>query len=95
MLTDRKVSEKLSEKFHCLKMHRFVNLLLLVSIFVLNVHCDKLLVRQTANGPIEGITQTSSLGQMYYAFKGVPFAEPPITGRDPYTGEQVDRRFKV
>lgn len=39
--------------------------------------------------------EISSLGQTYYAFRGVPFAEPPITGVDPYTGEYVDRRFKV
>ena len=67
----------------------------ILSIFLLalSVQCD--LIRQTANGPIEGIEQTSSLGQKYYAFRGVPFAEPPITGIDPYTGEPVDRRFKV
>lgn len=53
------------------------------------------LIRQTANGLVEGIEQVSSLGQKYYAFKGIPFAAPPITGIDPYTGERVDRRFKV
>lgn len=55
---------------------------------------DESPVRQTSNGPVEGITLTSSLGQKYYAFKGIPFAEPPITGKD-HTGEYVDRRFKV
>lgn len=64
-------------------------------LLALSVHCESPLIRQTTNGPIEGFEQTSSLGQKYYAFKGVPFAEPPITGRDPYTGEIVDRRFKV
>lgn len=52
-------------------------------------------IRQTTNGPIEGVEETSSLGQKYYSFRGIPFAEPPITGTDPYTGEEVDRRFKV
>lgn len=69
----------------------FLSLLLL-----LYVGCNNLsTVRQTKNGPIQGIEMTSSLGQKYYAFKGIPYAEPPITGIDPYTGEQVDRRFKV
>lgn len=52
-------------------------------------------IRKTLHGPVEGIAETSALGQTYYAFRGIPFAQPPITGRDPYTGEQVDRRFKV
>lgn len=56
---------------------------------------DESCVRQTSNGPVEGIVQTSALGQKYYAFRGIPFAEPPITGTNPYTGELVDRRFKV
>lgn len=59
------------------------------------LRCTSSTIRQTDNGPVEGIEQMSSLGQKYYAFRGVPFAEAPITGRDPYTGEQVDRRFKV
>lgn len=60
-----------------------------------SVYCALSTVRQTLNGPIEGVEQISLLGQKYYAFKGVPFAEAPITGTDPYTGAQVDRRFKV
>lgn len=52
-------------------------------------------IRQTANGPVEGIERMSVLGRKYYAFRGVPYAEPPITGPDRYTGEEVDRRFKV
>ena len=51
-------------------------------------------IRQTLNGPVEGIEQTTALGQKFYSFRGIPFAEPPITGIDPYTSEQVDRRFK-
>lgn len=53
------------------------------------------IIRQTQNGLVEGVEQYSSLGQKYFAFRGIPFAEPPITGMDPYTGDQVDRRFKV
>lgn len=64
-------------------------------LLVLRVYCDSTIVVRTANGPVEGIEQTSSLQQKYYAFKGVPYAETPITGKDPYTGKQVDRRFKV
>lgn len=52
-------------------------------------------LRQTTHGPVEGIEETSVLGQKYYAFRGIPYAAPPITGIDPYTGEKVDRRFKV
>lgn len=56
---------------------------------------DLLTLRQTTNGLVEGIILTTSLGQKYYAFRGIPFAELPIAGLDPYTGEYVDRRFKV
>lgn len=52
-------------------------------------------IRQTNNGPVEGIEQTSFYGTKYYSFRGIPYAEVPITGIDPYTGEQVNRRFKV
>lgn len=70
-----------------------VSLALLV--FVQNVQCDLLAIRQTSNGPIVGIELMSSLGQKYVAFKGVRYAMPPITGTDPLTGDRVDRRFKV
>lgn len=56
---------------------------------------DSPLIRQTSNGLVEGIEKTTSLGQKYYAFYGIPYAAPPITGIDQYTGEKVDRRFKV
>lgn len=72
-----------------------VSILQSLLLLVLGVYCDLTIVKQTNNGPIEGIEQTSSLGQKYYAFRGVPYAETPITGKDPHTGEQVDRRFKV
>lgn len=62
-------------------------------VLVLSVSCFGL-IRHTVNGPIDGILQTSSLGQKYFAFKGIPYAEPPITGID-YDGKFVDRRFKV
>lgn len=68
---------------------------LFILLLVRNMSCDSPTVRQTANGPVEGIELISSLGQKYYAFRGVPYAEPPITGIDPYTGKNVDRRFKV
>lgn len=72
-----------------------IHVIFFTFLLVLNGQCKSSTIRQTTNGPIEGIEQTTSLGQQYYAFRGVPFAEPPITGQDPYTGEQVDRRFKV
>lgn len=64
-------------------------------LFALSVNCDSPTVKQTANGPIEGKEETSSLGKKYYAFKGIPYAEAPITGEDPHSGQRVDRRFKV
>lgn len=69
----------------------FVSLLL----FTKNVCCGTPTLRMTTNGPVKGIEETSMLGQNFYSFKGIPFAAPPITGIDPYTGEYVDRRFKV
>lgn len=68
---------------------------ILLQFLAINVLGNLPTIRQTLNGPVEGIEQTSAMGQKYYAFLGIPFAEPPITGLDPYTGDQVDRRFKV
>lgn len=69
---------------------------LILLLFSLSVHCNPAtLIRRTLNGPVEGVERVSSLGQKYYAFEGIPYAAPPITGMDPYTGKQVDRRFKV
>lgn len=62
---------------------------------VSDVQNDSPLIRQTSNGLVEGNEKISSLGQTYYAFYGIPYAAPPITGIDPYTKESVDRRFKV
>lgn len=72
----------------------FCTLLSLPSILFV-AQCDPTTVRVTANGPVEGIEQMSSLRQKYYAFRSIPYAEAPITGKDPYTGQYVDRRFKV
>ena len=77
------------------KMLRFFFISLSFFVFVPNLLCNPSLIKQTLNGPIKGIELTSSLGQKYLAFKGVRYAMPPITGFDPFTGEKVDRRFKV
>lgn len=87
-------------------MHRKVLVTLLIVVLVLSAVLLFVLlndespptsttIRRTANGPVEGLVEISSLGQKYYSFRGIPFAEAPITGKDPYTGEQVDRRFKA
>lgn len=76
-------------------MKRLFSVLASFLAIILNVHCNPSTIRQTANGPVEGIEQTTLLGQKFYAFKGIPYAEAPLTGADPYTGESVDRRFKV
>lgn len=65
-------------------MYDLVYVLLSLALMVL-VKSESPTIRQTANGPVEGIEETSSLGQKYYAFRGVPYAEPPIS----------ERRFKV
>lgn len=72
-----------------------------VSIFFLLLENDSCslpilpTLRQTTHGPVEGIENKTVFGNTYYAFRGIPYAAPPITGIDPYTGEKVDRRFKV
>lgn len=89
------LSMKIHREFNIENMNKLVCVLLSLLLMVLNVCCDTMTVRETSAGPVEGIAQTSSLGRKYVAFRGIPFAESPITGTDPYTGEQVDRRFKV
>lgn len=76
-------------------MHKIILVSLFFVSLVLTVHGLLPLIRQTTNGSVEGIEQISSLGQKYYAFRGIRYAEPPISGIDPYNGEKVDRRFKV
>lgn len=70
---------------------------LLLAWCLMQVQCDSLpsIIRRTQNGPVEGIKMRSALNQSFHAFLGIPYAEPPITGTDPYTGEQIDNRFKV
>ena len=80
-------------KTYCQKMFGIIFVTLL--LFIKNVYCCTPTIRNTTNGPVEGIEETSVLGQKYYSFRGVPFAAPPITGIDRFTGESVDRRFKV
>lgn len=84
----------LREKFLYLKIQRLVVWPLMMLLLVPNVYSSSPVFR-TINGPVEGVEQISSLGKPYYAFRGIPYAEPPITGIDQYTGEEVDRRFKV
>lgn len=77
-------------------MHQLIGWSFLLFTLSPSVYCDfGATLRQTSNGPVEGTERISSLGQKYYSFIGIPYAEPPITGSDPYTGEHVDRRFKV
>lgn len=83
------------DNWQLLRMFKLTEVFVSLSLFVFNVDCSLPTVRQTQNGPVEGIEQISILGHKFYAFKGIPYAEPPITGIDPYTGKQVDRRFKV
>lgn len=74
----------------------FVSVLIVLLPSIKNgTHSDSPLIRQTTLGLVEGIENKTSLGLKFYAFRGIPFAEPPITGIDPCTGEWVDRRFKV
>lgn len=77
------------DRIHC------VSSSLILLLFASGGHCNPPTLRETSNGPVKGIQRISSLGQKYYAFEGIPYAEAPITGTDPYTGEWVDRRFKV
>ncbi|XP_031639929.1 esterase B1-like [Contarinia nasturtii] len=76
-------------------MLKLLSELMRIAFLMSAVQCDELTIRKTNNGPVEGIKQTSLLGKKYYAFRGIPYAEAPITGKDPYTGAEVDRRFKA
>lgn len=76
-----------------IKMSATVSLSLLLMLQY--VTCARPTLRQTVNGPVEGVEMRTSSGKPLYAFISIPYANPPITGRDPYTGEVVDRRFKV
>lgn len=77
-------------------MSEIILVILTLLLLAINAHCNNSpTIRHTINGPIEGIQKTSIMGQKYYAFFSVPYAEAPITGTDPYSGKQVNRRFKV
>lgn len=79
-------------------MSEIIYILLTLSLLLCNVQSagpPTKTIRQTANGFVEGSEEISSMGQKYYAFRSVPYAEPPITGTDIYTQKIVDRRFKV
>lgn len=82
--------------FSALKMHHLIIFCATASLStLLTVQCEQPLLRQTVNGPVEGVEMNTTFGLIFYAFKSIPYASPPITGRDPYTGKMVDRRFKV
>lgn len=74
-------------------MSSFAYVLLIVSLELCDVRGS--ILRKTENGNVEGIEEVTSLGQTFYAFRSVPYAEVPITGEDPHSGHWVDRRFKV
>lgn len=77
-------------------MQRSIKISLALLLLLQYVQCDRPTLRQTANGPVEGIEFTIPFNSTkVYAFLSIPYAKPPITGKDPYTGELVDRRFKV
>lgn len=76
-------------------MQQVISLYQVISTFILTINWDVPTMRKTLNGPVEGTIELSELEHMYYAFRGLPFAESPITGIDSYTGEYADRRFKV
>lgn len=44
----------------------------------LAVNMSKSLVVETCTGKVEGCLDKSSLGPEFYAFRGVPYAEPPV-----------------
>lgn len=78
-----------------LNMSNMFHVLVKISFFISVVYCNSPITIQTYNGPVNGTLQTSVFGKEYYSFRGIPFAEAPITGIDPRTGTYVDRRFKV
>ena len=81
--------------FKCLNMHCSILIWFSIIFFSANVNGNPPTIRITTNGLIEGVVLRSSLNQNYYAFRGVRYAEAPITGTDPLSGQKVDRRFKV
>lgn len=63
-----------------------VKVLLVVLVFAYGGLADQYKIVDTDNGKVRGIKSISLLkGDQYYAFKGIPYAQPPLG----------DRRFKV
>lgn len=46
---------------------------------------EKTIIVETTKGPVKGILKTTSLGEDFYRFRGIPYARPPIG----------DLRFKI
>lgn len=46
---------------------------------------ENTIIVQTTKGPVKGISKTSIVGEDYYRFRGIPYAQPPVG----------DLRFKV
>lgn len=74
-------------------MYISIGIIFSVLLIVSNVYSST--IRQTTNGPVEGIVLPTILGKNCTAFFSVPYAEPPITGKHPQTGQMLDNRFKV
>ena len=88
------------ETLSATKMHNSIIFCVSVSLSLLSsVQCElsvRTIIKQTLNGPVEGVELPMPLGsEKFYAFLSIPYAKAPITGLDPHTGKMVDRRFKV
>lgn len=35
-------------------------------------------VIKTTFGPVRGLQRTSKLGELFYSFRGIPYAKPPV-----------------
>lgn len=59
------------------KMLSFIQLYLF-HLLILIVNCDSLIVK-TGSGRVQGLVLTTLLNnEKYYAFRGIPYAKPPI-----------------
>ena len=64
--------------FYPTAMHLDYILNLLIKISLISIClCDEVKV-SLENGSVLGITEQSHDGRNYFAFKGVPFAKPPV-----------------
>lgn len=72
----------------------FVIICILLVFFFFKYHYSPLII-QTTHGPVQSAKYMTVFEQKCHLFIGIPYAAPPITGIDPYTGKEVDRRFKV